>query len=328
MTADLQQSAEIAASSWPQITGRPELVMQRENIVFRVQTLEGDCALRLHRPGYRSREQLQSELAWMSMLAAAGMDIPAPLPAADASFLVEGDRAASLLKWLPGIPLGRAGQPLDIAGATRNELFRSIGRTMATVHDLSDLWPLPAGFSRPRWDRDGLVGEKPLWGRFWEADIAAEDRVLFLRVRDHARELLAGMQADIGLIHADLVRENMLVQGDTVRFIDFDDSGFGYRIFDLATALLQNINEPDYAELQAALCEGYAERRSLPDIGLLPLFLVLRALTYVGWAADRMSEPAIAGRMPTYLATSRKLIELVLPDLAPRGNAATHARGG
>ena len=133
---------------------------------------------------------------------------------------------------------------------------------------------------------------------------------------------------NIGLIHADLVRENMLVQGDTVRFIDFDDSGFGYRIFDLATALLQNINEPDYAELQAALCEGYAERRSLPDIGLLPLFLVLRALTYVGWAADRMSEPAIAGRMPTYLATSRKLIELVLPDLAPRGNAATHARGG
>lgn len=315
---DLQHLAEIAAAAWPQVTGRPVLVMQRENVVFRVATSEGDCALRLHRPGYHTLAGLRSELAWMAMLASAGMEIPAPLPAADGAFVVPGERAASLLRWLPGVPLGRGDEPLAIAGARRTALFSAIGRAMATVHALSDRWTLPAGFSRPRWDRDGLVGEAPFWGRFWDADLDAADRALFTRVRDHARAVLDGTEADSGLIHADLIRENVLVDGDAVRFIDFDDSGFGYRVFDLATTLLKNLGEPDYDDLEAALCEGYAARRPLPDIDLLPLFLVLRSLTYVGWAAERSAEPAIARRFPVYLATSRRLIGRFLPDLAGR----------
>ena len=316
MTDDLQRLAQVAALAWPQITGRPTLVMQRENVVFRVETTEGECALRLHRPGYRSSAELQSELTWMAMLAAEGMDVPAPLRTADGRLLVEGTRAASLLRWLPGTPLGHTDEPLAITGVRRTTLFHAIGRAMATVHDLSDRWSLPSGFSRPSWDQEGLVGEAPLWGRFWEAEISQEDQVLFRRVRDHARNVLSKSEADIGLIHADLVRENVLMDGDNVRFIDFDDSGFGYRIFDLATALLKNLGEPDYHDLQAALCDGYSTRRPLPDIELLPIFLVLRSLTYVGWAATRMSEPAIARRMPSYLATCRKLIGTVLPDLA------------
>jgi Ser/Thr protein kinase RdoA (MazF antagonist) len=315
-TQDLLQRADAAAAAWPQVTGRPVFFMQRENAVFRVATREGDCALRLHRPGYRTRAQLRSELAWMAMLSAEGMDVPAPLPAAGGDFLVEAGGAASLLRWLPGVPLGRADEPLALAGPARTAVFRAIGHGMAAVHDLSDRWRRPAGFSRPRWDRAGLVGAVPLWGRFWDAEAAAGDRALFLRVRDHARDVLAAAAADTGLIHADLLRENVLVDGETVRFIDFDDSGFGYRVFDLATTLLKNVNEPDYEDLKAALCDGYAARRPLPDIELLPLFLVLRSLTYVGWAADRAGEPAIAARMPAYLATCRDLVRRLLPELA------------
>ena len=41
------------------------------------------------------------------------------------------------------------------------------------------------------------------------------------------------------------------------QLIDFDDSGFGFRLFDIATTLLRNRTEPDYAGLKNALLNGY-----------------------------------------------------------------------
>ena len=33
----------------------------------------------------------------------------------------------------------------------------------------------------------------------------------------------------------DLVRENVMVDGDKLQLIDFDDGGFGFNLYDLAT---------------------------------------------------------------------------------------------
>ena len=40
-----------------------------------------------------------------------------------------------------------------------------------------------------------------------------------------------------GLIHADAHLDNVLFDGQQARLIDFDDCGFGYRIYDVAVAL-------------------------------------------------------------------------------------------
>jgi hypothetical protein len=42
------------------------------------------------------------------------------------------------------------------------------------------------------------------------------------------------------------VRENVLVNGDDIEMIDFDDGGHGWRMFDIATALFRNRDEPHY----------------------------------------------------------------------------------
>ena len=303
-------TAEVAAAHWPQITSTPELFMQRENIVFRVQTTIGPHALRLHRPGYHSPAALKSELDLMAMLAGQGVRVPTPAPSSTGALLVPvGDRHASLLSWLPGQPMRRAGHPLALTGPARTALYHAIGAQMARLHALTDAWTPPPGFTRPRWDRDGLVGDQPFWGPFW----TLTDTAHLTQVRDRARAALdAAPNPDFGLIHADIGNENVLTDGPHVHFIDFDDSGFGYRLFDLATTLYKAADEPDFPALQAALLAGYAENRPLPDLTLLPLFIVLRSLTYLGWIATRSDDPTLAARSGRYLTLANQMIDRYL----------------
>ena len=80
-------------------------------------------------------------------------------------------------------------------------------------------------------------------------------------------------------------------------------------MFDLATALIKNIHEPDYADLRDALLEGYQRERPLRDVDLaaLPLMLVLRSLTYIGWVDERLAEPGMPEKAQRFLADVKYL---------------------
>lgn len=281
-------------------------VAGRENRVWRVRTPGGDHALRLRRPGYRDEAELRSELDWLAALDRAGLQVPRPLPSRSGRLLERlREGFADVLGWLPGRPLGQSRRPLELAD--RQGTFRALGAGIARLHLACDAWTPPPGFRRCRWDAEGLVGEAPVWGRFWDnPTLDNPTRDLFLRLRDAARDRLAGAAPDFGLIHADLVRENLLLDGATIRLIDFDDGGFGYRQFDLATVLLKSMDEPDYPALRAALIAGYHDRRSL-DLSHLDLFIALRALTYVGWIVPRMAEPGGTERNARFVAEARAL---------------------
>lgn len=283
------------------------LIAVRENQVFRVDHAGKSYALRLHRSGYRTDAELRSELQWMDGAAQGGLFVPAPIPSATNEFLhvVEGTQI-DVLTWLQGEPVGATGE--DLRTADREGLFRQIGHEMARLHTVSDSWVLPEGFVRCAWDRSGLVGDSPLWGRFWEnLTLSASDRELFLAARERADTDLAAIEStlDYGLIHADLVRENVMIDGDRLQLIDFDDGGFGFRLFDLATTLLKNIDESDYSALRDSLIEGYRSVRPI-DTNALDLFLLLRAATYVGWIAPRLNEDGSEVRNARFVGQLRK----------------------
>ena len=294
------------------------LVATRENRIFRVEHAGARFALRLHRPGYRSETELRSELDWMSALKAGGLSVPDPVPALDGSLLQEvRDTRVDLLTWLDGLPLGATGDPLTLDDPAA--LFRAIGQELARLHAHSDAWSPPTGFRRWAWDLNGLVGETPVWGRFWDNPaLDPDERLLFQQVRDTARRELAEHHSrlDYGLIHADLVRENILVNDRRVQFIDFDDGGFGYRLFDIAGALVKNLAEPNYGLLKDALIAGYRSERPL-DSGPLDLLLLLRACTYLGWIIPRMNEPGAGRRNRRSIAVARQLAETYLYRQAP-----------
>ncbi len=182
------------------------------------------------------------------------------------------------------------------------------------MHEAADRFSRPANFERPAWDVEGLLGDAPFWGRFWNCEaLSAEDRTYLSQLREELSVVLADLapQLDQGLIHADLVRENVFLCDGSGAFIDFDDYGFGFRLFDLATLLLRNRREPDYEALRTALIAGYwaVRPRLMMEFRHLPLFLLLRALTYIGWVAARPDLPDNTARLNRYLVDVRTLAE-------------------
>ena len=305
--------AHKAAAAWGLGAAPMALAARRENIVYRVQHGPVSYALRLHRAGYRSDAELRSELQWMAMLAQSGLAVPEPLPTLEGALSVEVDGVqVDVLHWMDGAPLGRAGDMQGIEN--RVEFCQMLGREVARLHDVSDAWRCPDGFTRPQWNRVGLLGEAPLWGRFWEhPDLTEDDRALLLAVRAKADRALSALEGDLdyGLIHADLLAENMLWDGTQIAMIDFDDGGFGFRDFELATFLMRYLDAPDYGELRAGLLSGYAGRRQV-DEAQLDLFITLRALTYPGWIMARLNEPGGQGRSDRALNTALPLARAFL----------------
>ena len=277
-------AAKAAASHWD---GRIiRTLRDRENHVYEMVGPFGRAALRLHRAGYQSAAAIRSELWWCDQLSRAGLPIPAALVAQGGALLVplKDGRHASAIHWMEGEALGEAGLPFSRPMSEVLDQYHALGQLLARLHRTTDELVLPAEFTRPRWDRDGLVGETPFWGRFWEHPAATPDqRRALIRARDVLSERLVGQ--DVGLIHADLLRENVLVNSRSVSLIDFDDSGFGFRLYDLGTALLQTLHHPEHPEIRAALMAGYGTT----DQVMVDTFTMARALASVGWTMPRLA---------------------------------------
>lgn len=307
-----------ALSFWGIDATHYDFVAGRENRVYRVGTNEGDFALRFKRPSYRNEAELLSELQWLDAMDRAGLHVPQPQRSLSGKLLeqVEG-RYVDLIGWMHGTPLGEGLGPLALDDGPL--VFRRLGRILAQLHEACDAWEYPPGFTRCSWDADGLLGDHPVWGCFWENPTLDPGTCALLgRFRDRAWQALerCADKLDYGLIHADPVRENVLVDGEKIKLLDFDDGGFGFRLFDIATALMRNMDEPDYPTQKAALLEGYREVRSLDD-RLLDLFLALRAVTYVGWIVPRMGEAGAEERNARFSARARKLCTSYLLETRP-----------
>lgn len=297
--------AEEAAAHW---NGRIiRLLRDRENHVHEIATPQGRAALRLHRAGYQAPAAIRSELWWCAQLARAGLPVPAALPARDGSLLVplSDGRHASVIAWMEGDALGEAAKPNPRALPQVLDLYHALGVLLARVHKATDSLRLPADFTRPRWDWAGLVGDEPLWGRFWDHPVASPvQRATLIRARDALRERLSG---ETGLIHADVLRENVLVNDRSVSLIDFDDSGFGYRLHDLGTALVQTFDHPEQPQIRAALMDGYGTA----DDDMVQAFTLARSLSSVGWTMPRLQpdDPIHKSHLARAMTLARQVLD-------------------
>lgn len=273
--------AELAAARWQGTVTR--LLGDRENAVYEIATPTGRAALRLHRTGYQTAAAIRSELEWTANLAARGLPVPAPLPTpgGETLILLPSGRHASAVTWVAGDPLGKHGEPLPAPLPLILSRHQALGRLLASLH-ATDAAPTP--FDRPLWDRDGLVGEAPVWGRFWDHPAATEtDRTMLIRARDALRECLTGPTQPI---HADVLRENVLACGPHLSLIDFDDCGTGYPLYDLGTALCQSLYEPAYPAIRDALMDGYGTT----DVPGVERMTLARVCASVGWTMPRLVE--------------------------------------
>ncbi|SEN14541.1 Ser/Thr protein kinase RdoA involved in Cpx stress response, MazF antagonist [Pseudorhodobacter antarcticus] len=308
--------AEEAALHWG---GRPvALIVERENAVYRMAVPGGGgggvAALRLHRMGYQTAAAIRSELWFCGALADAGLPVPRPLLAGDQALVtLSNGRFASAVEWLGGAPLGAAGVPLAGSVARQAEQHFALGQMLARVHTATESLTLPDHFARPAWDVDGLTGDAPFWGRFWEhpALTDAEAGVMrdargFLRtaLQDHART------APLMPVHADVLRENILVDGSDLSLIDFDDCGMGFALYDLGTVLSQNLYEPGVADLRAGLIAGYGSLRGV-EARMVDVFTLARTLASVGWTMPRLAadDPIMRSHIARAVMCARAVME-------------------
>jgi Ser/Thr protein kinase RdoA (MazF antagonist) len=314
--------ATAACARWPFEVARLEPLKVRENAVFAAHLHDGTrVVVRVHRLGYHNDAELHSEQIWMAALQAARIAAPRPIASRTGRpfELVAADagqpRQVDVFEWVDGRQLGSVENGLSDSGDSIEATYASIGEIAARIHNQASAWELPAGFCRHAWDAAGLAGEQPFWGRFWELEaLSASQRQLFLRVKDSVfADLTAfGTGPDrYSMIHADLVPENVLTTCDGLQIIDFDDAGFGWHLFELATSLYFIRREPYYSQALQGLVAGYSRERLLPEshLKLLPLFLAARGTTYLGWVHTRKAEPVAQELTPMLIGLAESAAE-------------------
>ena len=274
-----------------------QLVHYRENAVFRIDA-PGEphpWVMRVHRVAYRTPAEIRSELAWTEALLTAGVRTASVRPATSgdtvaivgAAGLAE-PRVVTVIGWIDGIPL---------AEDDSSDAYRLVGRTSALIQRHGRSWTPPPWFTRPTWDLDGLVGPRSLWGDYADlAPLGEERRRLMDRVAALVRRRLDafGRGADrFGLTHADLMPDNVLVENGTPYVIDFDDCGYGWYLYDLATLLAIRTGDPAAARVRDAWVEGYRSVARLPDehLEILDVLVMARLLLGLGWMHTRRETP-------------------------------------
>lgn len=298
----LIEVAHAAFGAWDSRPARVQLVSRSENIVFRVEDAAGAAhVLRIHRPGYHTLAELESEQHWTRALDHSGVGAPVPRPTRDGrgyvSVVMPGsgdERHVGLAAWMEGETLRSLieGTEMDEVGALGSR-FVSLGRLAAQIHEQGSTWRPPEGFERHALDEDGLMGEFPFWGPFWASPALDTAQAGRLRVlRDRVRAVLQALgkgPEQYGLIHADLHPGNVLVHDAGLHVIDFDDAGFGWHVYELAVTLHSYERHCGYPMIRDALVAGYRLVRPLPaeQVRLIPLFLLVRSLQLIGWITDR-----------------------------------------
>lgn len=323
----LETGLRSALSNWRiRDTADLSLLTISENATFLVDSPEDGrrLILRVHRPDYHSDAEIISELKWIEALRKdAVIATPAPIHAVDGRLLTsfsDGDtlRNAVAFEFM-------SGSAPDAEGSDLAKWYGHLGEISARLHAHSRAWQLPPGFLRKTWTFETIVGRSAYWGDFRDG-LGLDDagRALLVRLAD----VLAGETAAygttpdrLGLIHADMRAANLLVEGDRLGVIDFDDCGFSWFMYDFAASISFLEHEPFIPALMDAWIEGYSRIRPLAaeEIAALPMFVMLRRLQLTAWIASHAETPT-AQSLPAYTDGTVELAERYLS--AKKGNRA------
>ena len=261
---------------------RVHLLEQKTNVTFRVDAGGERFLLRVCKAGIYGPQELASEGTWLRALRESGLVVPELVDTLDgspvASVLLPGHaepRWCVLLRWVPGEIVESAVDPA---------ILEQVGELGARIHNLSEVFVPPPGFSRPRWDCDRLFGRgEVIPTGSGEPLITARTREILDAAAALLRQEMTALGEEPGvwgLVHKDLEPDNTVLHEGRVYAIDFADCGWGHYLYDIAASLLPLREKKGYPELREAFLRGYRRRRPLrPEHeALIETFLIARSL--------------------------------------------------
>lgn len=289
-----------------------------ENITLCVESQAKKQILRIDRAGYHPREELESELLWMREVRRdTDLQIADVLPGKDGALLQRIPFAASdggcyctMFSFVPGRQLR------NLEGEALLKVVRRLGTISAILHNQVLQSPTAETLPRFSWDYEALMGENARWGCWKCAEqLTQEQREVFGRAEQIIRVRLDryGKGRDrYGLIHSDLNINNILVDGDAIGVLDFDDCGYGWFLYDMSTTLLEYAYGLD--QLVQAWVEGYQQLRKLSqaDLDEISTFLVMRKLVRMGWIQTHADNDTVKRVTGAYYRETEALARMYL----------------
>lgn len=285
-----------------QDTDETNLIVLSENATYMVknkQTGEKDGVLRISRPGYHTIDELNSEMKWLEQI-----NEYTPLLVANPIKGIDGKNIQTIkasdgneyycviCEFLPGEAPDENNEEKMV------KQFKYLGETTAYLHRQTEIWNGTDKLDRIEWDFDTIIGKNAAWGD-WRAfqEMTDEERNILSQVEKVIEKHLKRYgknENNYGLIHADLRLSNILLEGDQIKVIDFDDCGFGWHLHDLASALSFIEEKPIVPKLVNAWLDGY--RKVLPftdtDFEEIDTFIMMRRLQLTAWlASHKESDP-------------------------------------
>jgi Ser/Thr protein kinase RdoA (MazF antagonist) len=313
--ARLRQAGRQALAQFGIDRATLRLLRHEHNTTFRVDTDRASFVLRIHRPDGHAPETVASELAWLRALGNdSDLGVPQPVATLSGTPLAivtnaagTGSLSAVLLRWQPGRLVDQRLAPRHLC---------QLATLQAGLQLHAARWSPGSDFVRPHVDtltseaRAASVGSSPspagrrpttddaesaiavVGDLLSTADAAVIDRALGIvwATTDQLQQDPAAQ----GLIHADLHYENVLFDHGSARAIDFDDCGWGFRLYDLAVTLWELEDRPRYPALRDALLDEYARHLALPeDLELhLRALALLRRMQILMWILESRDHAA------------------------------------
>lgn len=186
------------------------------------------------------------------------------------------------------------------------------------MHRQTEIWNGTKDIKRFHWDYENMIGENAVWGNwrdypdlYPEAEAKIERCCQIIKAR---LDRYGKTDLNYGVIHADLRDTNILVDGDVIKVIDFDDFGFGWHLHDLAGALTFIEDREDVPDLVNAWLDGY--RKVLPftdtDFVEIDTFILQRRIQMMAWMGRHQDSTPVQGYMQGYMEGTMNLVERYL----------------
>lgn len=268
------------------------------NMNFKVTTNQGKkFVLRLCSPGWRTAENLYSEIDWLLGIHR-DTDITAPVPLltrnkkhfVSVKINTLDPVRCVVLSWLPGTLLAYRLTPANLH--KMGQLFANLHQYSLKFTPLDQFSSLTLNSVLARGEQNSLFTAKTMrkMPKVWQKRLEAMRQNVVSAYRKRYRNPIG-----LRVIHHDLHHENILVHRGQLQPFDFEDTALGFPVQDIAMAMLDLLDDtgPDrYQRLYHEFRNGYESVSQWPEsyAGEIHRFQQGRRLWVANWHANY--EPA------------------------------------
>ncbi|NEZ61457.1 hypothetical protein D0962_01480 [Leptolyngbyaceae cyanobacterium CCMR0082] len=249
------------------------------NDTYKLSSEKDDFILRVYRHNWRTRSEIEFELAALMHLHKQGAAVAIPIERKQGGFITpimapEGERHVIITQFAQGNIL-KFNDPKDVT---------LLGQAVAEIHSCSSGFESNA--SRYTLDLKHLIDEPLVKIQPYLAERPSDWEFL----SELANSLFTIINAtevdklDYGFCHGDVHGENAHEHGGKVTHFDFDCCGLGWRVYDLATFrwVIRLLGKED--ALWSSFLEGYRSKREISDLdlSLIEPFIAIRDIWFFG----------------------------------------------